>query len=211
MFLNKVFLTEDASCKACRPLPQWWRADSGCDSDGSCLPEQLDRRRRAELHGERRRCTPPSPERCRHTWSRWGPGAAGWSGPDAWPGGRCGSRNSHGPIMTIFRHSFILAQSQQDSENHLWKKSDILRVFHWLVKFLAKEELKLWNIFNSWTFQLFKNKNRITWKEVWCWLIYFQNHTAPYILYLLNTLSKQKSSTCCSFTGDNDSKLKINN
>lgn len=74
----------------------------------------------------------------------------------------------HGPIMTIFRHSFILAQSQQDSENHLWNKSDILRVFHWLVKFLAKEELKLWNIFNSWTFQLFKNKNRMTWNEVWC-------------------------------------------
>lgn len=122
-------LTEGVFYKGCRPLPRLWRAGSGCGSGVFGQQQQLTRHRRAELHGERRRCTPPSPERCRHMWSRWGPGAAGWSGPDAWPGGHFRRRDNHRMslqllLLTLIRRQLLSTASGKNGFNqYFWTKS----------------------------------------------------------------------------------------
>lgn len=102
-----LLLTEGVSYKGCRPLPRWWKADSGCGSVVSCRPQQLNQHHRAELHGVTPNCTLPSPVRSRHMWSWWGPGAAELSGSVAWPGGHFGVRENQGYTHETARTMYV--------------------------------------------------------------------------------------------------------
>lgn len=142
---DKKPLTEGVFCRGSRPLPRWWRVDSGCGSGESDRRQQLNRHHRAELHAERRRCTPPSPERCRHTWSRWGPGAAGWSGPDAWPGGHFRSREKHTAwrylLFNLYMDIFVLRQFLSTATS---KKTQLFNHYLQLTQLINFTEKK-WN------------------------------------------------------------------